>query len=483
MVSDTNSDTISAGKWCLTPLFSRHLGALAFFLFVACVASGVYLYAVFDTSLAGAYDSGRALDAGVAGSLLRGVHRYSADGFMLATAAHLVRELWRRHFHAYRAWSWLTGLALVPMAWIAGITGFWLAWDARALASVLATAEWVAAWPVHSAAFARNFLVPEAMNDRFFSLAVFLHIGVPLFTLAATWAHVQRLSRVRMWPAPAMAWASGAALVALAILRPATSAAPADLFAVPAIDADYFYFFPHALARLVSPEGLWAVVALGAVLLAALPWIARRPLGRAAVVDLANCNGCARCVDDCPFAAVTMVPRTDGRNHPRQAQVDPGLCAACGICAGACPSSTPFRRRAPLVSGIDLPDLPVAGLRAQLDAHLANRPGTPAVFRCQPGVALARGRNRPRIPDEAIIVECAAQVPPSFAEYALRHGASEVVVETCARDDCEYRLGDAWTRLRFAGRRKPALRPTAGRDRIRVVSGDGGADRPGGFGL
>src|SRR5690606_10526843 len=120
---------------------------------------------------------------------------------------------------------------IIPLAWVAGITGFWLAWDERALFSVVATSEWMAAWPVEATMFARNFLVPGAMNDRFFSLAVFLHIGVPLFALAATWAHVQRLSHVRMWPPPAMTAATIATLAALALAWPATSTSAAELLA------------------------------------------------------------------------------------------------------------------------------------------------------------------------------------------------------------------------------------------------------------
>ncbi|MNC90254.1 hypothetical protein D3C83_63310 [compost metagenome] len=94
---------------------------------------------------------------------------------------------------------------LLPLAWVAGITGFWLAWDERALFSAVASAEWLASWPAGASAFARNFISPGAMSDRFFSLVVFVHIGVPLLALGATWAHLQRLSHVRAWPPAALA--------------------------------------------------------------------------------------------------------------------------------------------------------------------------------------------------------------------------------------------------------------------------------------
>ena len=437
----------------------RHLGSLAFLAFAACAASGVYLYAVFDTSLAGAYRSGQELDAGTVGSLVRGLHRYSADAFALFGALHLLREAARGHFRFHRAWSWLSGLALVPFAWVAGVTGFWLAWDERALFSAMATAEWLAAPPWGVAVVARNFVSAAAMSDRFFSLAVFLHIGVPLIALAATWAHLQRLSHVRVWPPAVLGAPLMATLAVLALVHPAASLAPADALVSPAtIALDWFYHFPHVFA----PEAFSIALIACAAILAALPWMGARTRPGAAVVDLANCNGCARCVADCPFAAVVMVPRSDGRPHPREARVSPELCAACGICAGACPSSTPFRIRSALASGIDLPQHPVAQLRAELDRALEDTPGSAVVFACGPA----------RPPSGAIEVECAAMVPPAFVQYALRRGAPRVVFAACRPGDCEHRLGDRWLAERIAGTRQPALRASVPRSQVKANQGE-----------
>jgi hypothetical protein len=139
----------------------RHLGAMAFLCLVISVISGIIAFALYDTSVAGAYESGRRLqlDPLMFGRLLRGMHRYAADGFMLLSVLHLVREAARGHYRGVRWFSWITGVPLLWLLWIAGITGFWLLWDERALFSVTASAEWLQALPVSSDLLVRNFLV------------------------------------------------------------------------------------------------------------------------------------------------------------------------------------------------------------------------------------------------------------------------------------------------------------------------------------
>jgi coenzyme F420-reducing hydrogenase delta subunit len=161
-----------------------------------------------------------------------------------------------------------------------------------------------------------------------------------------------------------------------------------------------------------------------------------------------------------------MAPRSDDRPHAREARVLPDLCAACGICAGACPSSTPFRRAASLASGIDMPALPVDRLRRALDDALDRAAPPVIVFACTPAAnaAAIAGARVARID-----VECAAMVPPAFVEYALRAGAAGVVVAGCRAGDCEFRLGDRWTEERVAGRRDPALRHVVPRERVRIA--------------
>jgi Fe-S-cluster-containing hydrogenase component 2 len=160
------------------------------------------------------------------------------------------------------------------------------------------------------------------------------------------------------------------------------------------------------------------------------------------VVNLDNCNGCGRCIDDCPYEAVTRRP-------DKRAVVLADRCAACGICAGACPSATPFRRVTELVSGIDLPDFTVHDLRRQLQDKLDARTEN-VVFRCEHAAQPAAGGE--------ISLRCLAQLPPSFVEYALRRGARRVEAVGCREGACKWRLGMDLCAERFAGTREPHLR-------------------------
>jgi len=413
----------------------NNLGALGFLLFWFLAASGIYLYIRFDTSVQGAYESIGALEWWF-GGILRSMHRYAADAFVLVVLVHLVRELAAGRFRRFRAFSWISGLPALWLMYASGAVGYWLVWDARAQFSALATAEWLDALPLVGGSIARNFLAAEAVADRLFSLFVFLHIGLPLALLAAMWVHVQRLGQARSKPPAPLAYATLFMLLALAIVLPVASHQKWNPLRIPAlVDIDWFLMFAHPLMYATSPQALWLIAGGATAALAALPWISRGAAPVAARVDPDNCNGCGRCIADCPFDAIVL----SGKN---KALVFPDRCASCGICAGACPSSTPFRSARELVSGIDLPDLTVQDLRSRLQAAL---PAEEIVFSCEKTQA------------GGIALHCLAMLPPSFVEYALRHGAGRVRAVGCP-SECAYRLGLELAEERFAGRREPHLR-------------------------
>lgn len=445
----------------------RHVGTLGYLMFWLLALSGLYLFIRFDTSIDGAYASiGRLSDAEWwFGGVLRSLHRYASDAFVVVVALHLLRELAAGRFRGFRAFSWISGVPLLWLLYASGVIGYWLVWDARAQFSALATAEWFHALGIGAEPMVRNFLGAEAVPNRMFSLFVFLHIGLPLALLAGMWIHVQRLGRPRtLSPRPLVAGFT-AMLLALALALPAASEAPWDTARVPvSVAQDWFLLFWQPLMYATSPLALWAILGGVTAALVVLPRLARRPALPAAVVSPQNCNGCGRCVDDCPYQAVLLAPHETKRGA-FQAVVMAERCAACGICAGACPSSTPFRADADLVSGIDLPGLTVNALRARLESALTKLRGDGRVvlFGCDGGPALA---DLADARTAALTLPCLAMLPPSFIEYALRSGAEGVLLAGCAPGECRYRQGLEITAERLSGAREPHLRASVPRERL-----------------
>ena len=163
-----------------------------------------------------------------------------------------------------------------------------------------------------------------------------------------------------------------------------------------------------------------------------------------------------------------MVPHPNDRPGRELAQVDADLCASCGICAGACPSSTPFRSVVELVTGIDMPQLTVATLRRRLQQALgalhSERPIV--VFGCDHG-ARVDALAGPDVAPFSLI--CTGMLPPSFVDYALRDGAAGVLVSGCAEGACEFRLGQRWASQRLQREREPRLRALDEPERLAVA--------------
>jgi ferredoxin len=456
----------------------RQLGALATFAFWSALASGAYIYVFFDTSAAGAWRSIEDLMAHPIHGPVRSLHRYAADAFLLLTLAHLAVEWIKGRYRGFRRYSWVSGVPLLWLMVAAGMVGYWLIADERAMFIAAGLGEWLGAVPGVGASMMRNFVTEEAISDRLFSLLIFLHIGVSLFVLLGLWVHLARITQPQTQPRRRAAASTAAALVLLSVAWPALSTPPADFSRMPAaVPIDWLYYGVLPLMHATSPAVAWSVVLAATLALVALPWIARTPRPQAARVDLANCNGCARCFADCPFGAVTMVARTDGKRHGLQAHVDPDLCAACGICVGACPSSTPFRSVRDLVTGIDLPQRPLSEVRAALTAALdAARAGGRApivVFGCDHGARVAAAAAADVI---ALSLPCSAALPPAFVEYAQRRGARKVLIADCGEHGCAYRFGAGFTRARLEGEREPHLRAHARGPGVAVLAAPAGAE-------
>ncbi len=456
----------------------RHLGALGFFLFWVMAATGTYLFVFYDANVEGAYHSVERLmlKQPYAGGVIRSLHRYAADTFVLVAVLHLVRELVLGRVRGFRWFSWVTGVPLLWLMFASGVVGYWLAWDRLGQFVAIATTEWLDWLRIFGEPLARNFVAPESIGDRLFTLLMFIHIGIPLALLAGMYVHIQRISHADVYPARALACGVFTALLVLSLLKPAGAQGPADLASAPqTLGLDWFYLFIYPVMYWRSAGEAWALVIVVSLCFLALPLLPGRGREPIAQVSLANCNGCARCFADCPFGAIVMESRAGAAHGRPNAVVAADWCAGCGVCVGACPSATPFRSGETLVTGIDLPQRPINALREALEGVLASTVA-PAprlvVFGCDRGVR-AETLAAPGI--SVFSLACVAVLPPAFVEYALRNGADGVVVATCG-EECEYRLGARWTVARLTRKREPRLRANVPHERLRIVAAGQGQE-------
>ncbi|MCJ7556691.1 MAG: cytochrome b N-terminal domain-containing protein [Gammaproteobacteria bacterium] len=455
----------------LNPL--RHLGSLTIFFLWIVLVSGIWLLIFFDTSVHGAYLSVEYLshEQRYLGGVMRSLHRYASDAAIITLALHMLKEFSLDRYRDNRWFSWFTGVPLIWLLIPLGFTGYWLVWDSLAQYVALTSAELLDWLPFFTDSMARNFLSEASLSDRFFTLLAFLHlIGMPIILVFGIWLHVFRISRPAINPPRKLMVGTLLCMLVLSLIYPAYSQGPANLASVPeSLGIDWYYLLVYPLVQLYSPGFVWGLLAGITVLLLAAPWLPPARRAAPAVVNLDNCNGCERCVDDCPFDAVSMAPRSDGKAYALEAVVDPELCISCGICVGACPTATPFRTRSALVPGIDLPERSAVELRASMHSVSQGLTDGPRVLviACRGSAAAKRFK---RTGTGILEVACMAQIPPSFLDYALsRNLADGVLLGGCSGGDCQYRLGALWTSQRIQRQRDPHLRQRVDNTRIALA--------------
>lgn len=458
-------DRIFTPAW--NPMYC--LGALGYFYFWVVAGTGLYLFIFFDTGLTEAYDSIEYMtnDQWYLAGVMRSLHRYASDALVIMVLLHLLREFAFDRYRGGRWFSWVTGVPMIWMIFAAGITGYWLVWDTMAQYVAIATTEWLDWLPIFGEPVARNFMSVSHLDDRFFTLMIFIHIAVPLILLFIMWFHLQRVNYAKVNPERGLAIGTMAMLLVLSFVEPAVSHGPANLATVPGtLNLDWFYLWVYPLIEETSPAAIWGFAFFGTIFLIVIPWLPPRRKMAVAQVNLDNCNGCTRCVVDCPFSAVSMQRRTDGAPFTQEAVVDPDMCVSCGICVGSCPTATPFRRRGELVPGIEMPELTLARMREITEQAASDLHGNSRI--------IAFGCSHAIDPDTlkqdnlgSVVMPCTAMLPPSFIDFVLSRDLADGVLITGCRDgECHYRLGARWMDERLAGARDPRLRKRVDRDRI-----------------
>ncbi len=443
----------------LNPL--AHLGAAANAMLLLATASGVLMLIWYSASVQLAWRSLGDLGPRSLGGVVRSVHRYSSDLTMLLVLAHALRTFFARKFADARWLAWVSGLALLALVWLIGWSGYWLVWDVRAQLLALDSIRTLDVLPVFGEPMLRLFTSDRTVPSLLFFVVFFLHMALPLGIAGGLTLHLARMSRSQLLPNWRLsAWLAGAVIVA-ALVYPATNAAVAAMAVKPArFTMDWWFLWPLAITARLSGGGIWLATLLAGAGLMTVPWwLARRrprPVFQA-TVNLSRCFSCTLCSQDCPFGAITMVPRTDGKPFPSQAQIDPDRCIGCGVCAGACDT------QAIGLSWFDAQQV-TRELEKFVLAEVARGTAPAIAFVCAQSdggwelfdhVAWAR-----RLPGYTVRpIPCAGWIEPKLVERLISKGAAAVLIVGCGSSEAFCKEGNTWLPQRLSGAREPAFRP------------------------
>src|SRR5262249_20581801 len=149
----------------------------------------------------------------------------------------------------------------------------------------------------------------------------------PLAIGVGIWMHLMRVNRARFLSGRAMTLWILSSLLLLSMILPAVSASHAHMTVkAHKFTSDCWYLWPLMLTDRLSGGLLWSFFLFTGTVALTVPWWmakGRHPSDWKAQVELPRCIGCTICAKDCPFDAITMVPRQDGRKFAVQSYVDP----------------------------------------------------------------------------------------------------------------------------------------------------------------
>lgn len=447
-----------------------HSGAVANTLLLVACATGALLLIWYSPSVHLAHASMRALEADFLGSAVRAAHRYSSDGCLAFVLWHALKLTAARRFTGARWLAWVTGLAGAGLLWFIGWLGYWLVWDEAARQVALGTARVLDVLPIFADPLSREFVADQTINSLLFFVVFFAHMVIPLAMGVALWLHIARLSRSDFLVSKQVAVVLVGLTLALSVAAPPLAAAAATMARVPGqFTFDAWYLAPLWLTDRLPGGVLFALLVGGGAVSFAVPWLLVKKKPRPADIVLNNCTGCQDCMRDCPYDAITMVPRTDGKPFALQALVDPSRCVGCGICTGSCKGG-----------GSVLPHFEMLTERARIEQWIDAAPAGQKphlAFLCHDSagdaleVDFATGACAALPGYRVMKVPCAGWVQDITLERALRKGTPGILISACA-GACRYREGVLWTQERLDGKRTPSLPQSAERARILLVEHD-----------
>ncbi|MDQ7828992.1 MAG: cytochrome b N-terminal domain-containing protein [Armatimonadota bacterium] len=108
------------------------LGPMIYFFWLVTVISGVILMLWYEPTTTGAYDSVRRIQEEIPlGWLVRGVHKYAADGIFLGIILRIYRMYFAGEYKRPGELGWMLFFLGLVLMMISGVTGYLLIWNQR----------------------------------------------------------------------------------------------------------------------------------------------------------------------------------------------------------------------------------------------------------------------------------------------------------------------------------------------------------------
>lgn len=459
----------------LNPFY--HTGTIAAFLTLVVGLTGVYVFLFYKYGFEESYLAVLRMDSQFIARTMRALHRYASGALVITTLLHAYRTLFMERFRGQRWLAWITGIVLTIIIWLAGVTGYWLVWDARAQLITDGFARFLQQFTPWADRFVLRITNAEISGNSWPIMLLILAVHVLLFIIVVYffYLHLRRMSRAK-W-LPEMHWVVGAAAVLLLVsiffpLRNLPGASSLHLPESISLDPLFLFYLPTEGGS-ASPW-LWGGILLITAVAILLPWITHNH-SAAEMVDGAktpahlpfveiideNCTGCTLCARDCPYDAIKMVDRDDDTGHKYLAVANQSLCTSCAICIGSCDDFAITLGDSPpeLLWDVVMTRLAAAKMKAAeqpirlvltCDRH-ASQGARP--FLNQEGAVMV-GETAV----EVIAVPCVGALPPNMMVQALRGGAHDIKVIGCPPDDCRNREGNLWAEQRLTRQRLPRLK-------------------------
>jgi len=445
------------------PLY--HTGTISVALLLVIFVTGVYLLMFYQFGFDASYEAVSKVEASLVGRVIRALHRYASDLAVLVILLHGWRTFFMDRFRGPRWLAWVTGVVMAVFVWIIGVTGYWMVPDTRFQTLNQTLIDLLGGF-TGGTSFLTNFVVTEGAGTGwlFILLMSTIHIVLSIVIGLFLWIHLKRLSRAKWMPPRYWTVISIVLLVIVAALIPLGMLPKANPLQLPGeitIDLWYLLYLPVALN--MSPVLFWGLVWVVIVLISIIPWLLVRKSLAPIVVSAERCTGCTLCAEDCPYKAIDMVERDDGKYHKYIAVVNTKMCVSCGVCIGSCPTNA-------LTLG-DVPAEPLWQETLVLASSESEKP-TRVVFTCErhafqgakaylDAQAVTSDNDGPDIGGmrtQIVPLTCISMAHPNLATEALQAGAAEVQFIGCPPEDCANREGNLWEALRVNRERLPKLK-------------------------